>query len=87
MQVVYNDFKSSSILLDLDFSVKLAGHGLDVIAWRVDKLNKAASTVSMTNLKRMSVLESLALERPGLAPQVVVESVVDSVTCAGVEEK
>lgn len=47
VQVVYNDFKSSSILLDLDFSVKLAGQGLDVIAWQDDKLNKAASTVRL----------------------------------------
>lgn len=48
MQVVYKDFKSSNILLDLDFSVKLAGHGLDVIAWQVDdKRNKAASAVSI----------------------------------------
>lgn len=31
MQVVYKDFTSSNILLDLDFSMKLAGHGLDVI--------------------------------------------------------
>ncbi|KAG0565549.1 hypothetical protein KC19_8G198700 [Ceratodon purpureus] len=45
IEVVYNNFKSSSILLDLDFSVKLAGHGLDVIAWQADKLNKAASMV------------------------------------------
>ncbi|XP_024358884.1 receptor-like cytoplasmic kinase 176 [Physcomitrium patens] len=45
IEVVYKDFKSSSVLLDLDFSVKLAGQGLDVIAWREDKLNKAASKV------------------------------------------
>ena len=44
-QVVYNGFNCSTILLDLDFSVKLAGHGLDVIAWQADNLNKAASTV------------------------------------------
>lgn len=52
MQVVYNNFKSSSILLDLDFSVKLAGHGLDVIAWQADKLNKAASMVSTPSFQR-----------------------------------
>ncbi len=37
MQVVYRDFKASSILLDKDFKAKLAGYGLGISNCRTDK--------------------------------------------------
>jgi serine/threonine protein kinase len=47
VQVVYRDFKASSILLDKDFKAKLAGYGLGISNCRTDKDISSSLTKTM----------------------------------------
>lgn len=51
MQVVYRDFKASSILLDKDFKAKLAGYGLGISNSRTNNKDISSSLTKVPLLQ------------------------------------